>query len=415
MFEQSDFLEEQAPILEEEEEDADTIQMPVKPDDLSFSWFLLKVVEEGRKFCQLDNISVKRKDLSYHAHLLLAFIIFLVAMIIGSVHLNGCSNERMICIFLIVQGVCGLCIVFVHTAEAFVNCNTICPFRFNTNVVKCIFAFTYCLVIFSIIWFMFGHIWMFRKINVSDNGQFCKTSTSKVTIMILLYEYLIGIWYMGSRIWNNLFILNSLQNFIQHRLHQLRPSIVLEIADTSNDELDEISIVREPTRYEEHGSGIQFAQIRTTYILYIVIGLVLCGIIIILMITSISPAVVLPSQCSTYTTITDSTRRVTYTSCCQNDYSQATGWYRFMDGAGTQLVTTPLSQNNICSATYPGWWNGSLPGIVGSSNVGNICFSSSGSSCADKISSIIATNCGDYYVFYLVQIACCSSYRYCTT
>ena len=121
MFEQSQPLEEYAPILNEEQtevEDAENIPMPVKPDDLSFSWFLNKVVREGRNVCQPNKTLLRQEDLPYHVHLFVAFILFLVATVIGSVHLNACSNERMISVFLIVQGACGLFIVLVHIAAA---------------------------------------------------------------------------------------------------------------------------------------------------------------------------------------------------------------------------------------------------------------------------------------------------------
>ncbi|CAF1310056.1 unnamed protein product [Rotaria sp. Silwood1] len=94
--------------------------------------------------------------------------------------------------------------------------------------------------------------------------------------------------------------------------------------------------------------------------------------------------------------------------------SLATGWYRFVGASGTQLVTQKLSITNICGASYPGWWNGTLPMIIGATNVGNVCFYN-GDSCNNPISPISATNCSGYYVFYLITIPCCSSYRYCTT
>jgi hypothetical protein len=132
--------------------------------------------------------------------------------------------------------------------------------------------------------------------------------------------------------------------------------------------------------------------------------------------STISPTIVLPTQCFTYTTLTDSTRLYTHvSSCCESDYKLAAGWYRFTGNSGTRLVTTQLSQTSICGANYPGWWNGTFPVTVGGTNIGNICFYNGGSSCVNPLSPIIATNCSDYYVFYLLQIPCCTSYRYCTT
>ncbi|CAF3713943.1 unnamed protein product [Adineta steineri] len=127
----------------------------------------------------------------------------------------------MICIFLIVQGVCGLVVVLVYITVTVANCNpinTTFPLQLNGNVVKCIFVVTYWLLTFSIAWFAIGHIWIFRKTNVSSKGQFCETNVSTVSIIILLYGYILGIWYIGFSIWNNASILRWLQNIIQQRL-----------------------------------------------------------------------------------------------------------------------------------------------------------------------------------------------------
>ena len=128
--------------------------------------------------------------------------------------------------------------------------------------------------------------------------------------------------------------------------------------------------------------------------------------------------VVLPSQCSSYTTTTDPIRNVasTYGSCtCPCDTSLSPGWYRFSGAAGTRLSTFP-SNTGTCSASYPGWFNGSLPTTVGASTNGNMCFSNSGNICYTLTSAnnIMVTNCGDYYVFFLTTLSSCS-YRYCTT
>jgi hypothetical protein len=131
--------------------------------------------------------------------------------------------------------------------------------------------------------------------------------------------------------------------------------------------------------------------------------------------STVSSATVLPTQCFAYTIITDRTRLHTYESCCVTDYNQATGWYRFMGNGGTRLITTQPSKTNTCNANYPGWWNGTLPMTAGTSTVGNVCFYDGGSSCTNPLSPISATNCSGYYVFYLMAIPCCTSYRYCTT
>ena len=127
------------------------------------------------------------------------------------------------------------------------------------------------------------------------------------------------------------------------------------------------------------------------------------------------PTLILPAQCFAYTSSTDSTRLHTYTSsCCSADHGLTSGWYRFSGDGGNRLVNTQLTSMGICGTTYPGWWNGTLPMKAGSTNVGNVCFYD-GRECANPLSPISATNCSGYYVFYLVTLPCCSSYRYCTT
>ena len=131
--------------------------------------------------------------------------------------------------------------------------------------------------------------------NTFQDGQICKTTASKFIIVILFYEYVVGIWYVGSRVWNDPSILILFQNILQRRLgklinlkyiwlfvliDQLRPSIVLQITDTSGDELDEVSIAQQPVPLANVRNAIQTSHIGC--IVYIVIGLVLGGILFIL-------------------------------------------------------------------------------------------------------------------------------------
>jgi hypothetical protein len=127
----------------------------------------------------------------------------------------------------------------------------------------------------------------------------------------------------------------------------------------------------------------------------------------------------LPSQCTSYTINADSTRSVTNTGCqnCISDTSAylTAGWYRFTEGAGTRLLTTPPS-TTMCGATYPGWFNGTLPTTVGATSTGSLCINYASNLCYVSWSSspVSATNCNGFYVFYLTPILIGSS-RYCTT
>lgn len=125
----------------------------------------------------------------------------------------------------------------------------------------------------------------------------------------------------------------------------------------------------------------------------------------------------LPSQCTSYVLNTDGTRNIAYMGCCYCDTfgSISTGWYRFSGAAGTQLVTAPVSINK-CGTNYPGWFNGSLPSTVGATTSGMVCANYNGDLCYSSysVSSVMATNCGSFYVFYLLGMPYCNT-RYCTT
>ncbi|CAF4615199.1 unnamed protein product [Rotaria sp. Silwood1] len=87
----------------------------------------------------------------------------------------------------------------------------------------------------------------------------------------------------------------------------------------------------------------------------------------------------LPSQCSSYTTISDATRNVGYSSSFSScDSSLTAGWYRFVSPAGTQLATSAVN-SGYCGANYGTWFNGSLPTTVGGMSGGFACSYYSGS------------------------------------
>ncbi|CAF4849991.1 unnamed protein product [Rotaria sp. Silwood1] len=98
-----------------------------------------------------------------------------------------------------------------------------------------------------------------------------------------------------------------------------------------------------------------------------------------------------PSQCTSYNTLNDITRFSNYTGCCPCD-SGLSGWYK----------------------------NDTLSSTVGATSAGTQCASYSANLCPPSysVSSVLATNCNGYYVFYFIPLscACCSSIypRYCT-
>ncbi|CAF1559683.1 unnamed protein product, partial [Rotaria sordida] len=134
---------------------------------------------------------------------------------------------------------------------------------------------------------------------------------------------------------------------------------------------------------------------------------------------TISTVLNLPPQCTSYNTINDATRLATYTAstCCTCD-SGYNGWYRMTGSSGSQLVTSPVTIGS-CGSNYPSWWNGTHPSTVGATASGTQCVNYSGYLCYSSYSltSILATNCNGYYVYYLQPLTCvcCGIYpRYCT-
>ncbi|CAF5100343.1 unnamed protein product, partial [Rotaria sp. Silwood1] len=126
----------------------------------------------------------------------------------------------------------------------------------------------------------------------------------------------------------------------------------------------------------------------------ILIGLVVCGVPLAIMATlyaqtestnttsgtsNTASSTTLPSQCSSYTTISDATRNVGYSSSFSScDSSLTAGWYRFVSPAGTQLATSAVN-SGYCGANYGTWFNGSLPTTVGGMSGGFACSYYSGS------------------------------------
>ena len=132
--------------------------------------------------------------------------------------------------------------------------------------------------------------------------------------------------------------------------------------------------------------------------------------------TLVTTSAALPSQCTSYTVNSDSTRNIatgTPGSLCDNTLTAR--WYRFTGAGGTRLATSSVSKDK-CTTTNGGSYNGSLPSTTGTTTFGTLCLNNDGYLCyaAWSGSFIAVTNCGSYYVFYLIPITNCNS-RYCTT
>ncbi|CAF3636975.1 unnamed protein product [Rotaria socialis] len=128
----------------------------------------------------------------------------------------------------------------------------------------------------------------------------------------------------------------------------------------------------------------------------------------------VTTTIILPVQCSSYTTNVDSTRRISYmgTSTCDSTLFGTTGtWVRFMSPAGATMPTSAPS-TSTCGTDAPGWFNGAYPSTAGSTTTGTVCYNWAGNTC-NWSNSIQITHCSTFYVFKLINTPVCNL-RYCT-
>ncbi|CAF3327637.1 unnamed protein product [Rotaria sp. Silwood2] len=122
--------------------------------------------------------------------------------------------------------------------------------------------------------------------------------------------------------------------------------------------------------------------------------------------------------CSSYTVVNDPSRNIaTYGmgGSCDNGLLFNTSidgrWIRFM-GTGGTIIPLTSPEINHCGAYLAGWFNGTLPSIVGTIVSGDVCFNTYSITGA-FVSSVSVVNCGSFYVYFLPPVEVCNS-RYCT-
>ncbi|CAF1128629.1 unnamed protein product, partial [Didymodactylos carnosus] len=130
-----------------------------------------------------------------------------------------------------------------------------------------------------------------------------------------------------------------------------------------------------------------------------------------------SPRNSLPSQCSTYNIINDSTRSVNYVgtggACDSSIFNSTPIWVRFIGSGGTKLPTSPPNIYH-CGTDAPGWVNSVYPSISASTTYSaKVCYYWNNDTC--KWSNLIQiTSCYTFYVFQLIAPSTCNL-RYCIT
>jgi len=140
-----------------------------------------------------------------------------------------------------------------------------------------------------------------------------------------------------------------------------------------------------------------------------------------------STPVILPEECMSYNNLTDATRSTLWKGDVNPNldvwyYCDEVGlrdtspewkgdaWYRMTGDAGTKIPDQSPGKTDHCGTYYPGWLSGTHPTSTAQSVDVEMCFSDD---CEDYTQGRI-TNCGSYFVYYLVDTWGCA-FRYCAT
>ena len=120
------------------------------------------------------------------------------------------------------------------------------------------------------------------------------------------------------------------------------------------------------------------------------------------------------SECQNYQSLTSADRKVTYTYhsiTCDN--SLGPGWFRFLGAAGTRMPTS-CPPTWRCNTHATGWLNGGHPTVADGRVTRQVCFHWN-SNCSLWYNNIQVTNCGHFYVYYLIPPSGGCYLRYCST
>ncbi|CAF2117405.1 unnamed protein product [Rotaria magnacalcarata] len=124
------------------------------------------------------------------------------------------------------------------------------------------------------------------------------------------------------------------------------------------------------------------------------------------------------SPCTSYTVVNDPSRNIATSGiggACDNGSLFNTTicgrWIRFV-GTGGTIIPLQSPGENHCGAFLAGWFNGTLPTIIGTAVSGEVCFNVYGAVCR-VINSVSIVNCDGFYVYFLPPMVMCNA-RYCT-
>ncbi|XP_047657223.1 zgc:103586 isoform X1 [Tachysurus fulvidraco] len=98
-----------------------------------------------------------------------AWMVLITTVGLGAMHYNGCPIQPHIPIYLIIIGVCGLILLMLAYCM-----NTLSEGFWLQICLLCIL----CIVIFTVIWFLTGTVWVFSiyppNYNSSAEGHYCQ-------------------------------------------------------------------------------------------------------------------------------------------------------------------------------------------------------------------------------------------------
>jgi len=129
----------------------------------------------------------------------------------------------------------------------------------------------------------------------------------------------------------------------------------------------------------------------------------------------------LPEQCTTYTDLASSGRKISDPggqACDYNSYSASPVWYRIEDGYDIATKSTG-EHGNHCGSAINGWYAGTVPAPY-ETETGPMCWSYWGSTCYNVpnyclTQSVQVTNCGSYLVWRLQTLTSSAGGQVCSS
>lgn len=86
---------------------------------------------------------------------------------------------------------------------------------------KVISAVFHLTLLFGIVWFFLGQILIYRHVSNSERRNLCEHSVIPKTILIIIFEYIVILWYYISYIWDSVVVWQWLWTIVKDRLKRI--------------------------------------------------------------------------------------------------------------------------------------------------------------------------------------------------